>query len=534
MQWPIAYVGVFALVAVVSLVPAGDAARILGFFPSPSQSHLIIHCALTETLARAGHNVTVIATKPNPYPNAAYKYIYIETPLLSATFMDKFINDPPPFYIKYPHLVTEASQMNNRTLWHPEMQQFLREHRAGSFDLLLLGYFINDFHVGLGAHFDCPVIISFMVQPIFSLNEMIGNPSEHAYVPTLLSGLKQPMDIWARLQTYLLYLYEYFVMGPLLESAQQTHYSYNFPVSSGYPNFLEARRNVALIFTNHWFAQGPIRPNVPNLIEIGGIQIKEQPDPLPTDIAEVLNGSPEGVIYFSLGTNVRGDLLKADKARIIFNVLSKLPYKVLWKWDENDCPGNASNIIIKNWLPQDDILGHPNVKLFITHGGKGSVVESEYHGVPMVGIPFYADQHANLKELQQLGFGLYLEYPELTEDSFRRAIEDVINNPKYTKAIRAFSKVYRDRPMTPRQSVVWWVDYVLRHKGAKHMQSPAVHLTRWQLMSLDVLSLLLAIAAVVVGFGVVMVRFCISRIRARVVKRKGSVTNGVSKKKKLK
>lgn len=41
---------------------------------------------------------------------------------------------------------------------------------------------------------------------------------------------------------------------------------------------------------------------------------------------------------------------------------------MLWKW-EDDLPDKPSNIRIEKWLPQNDILGHPNVKLFITHGG---------------------------------------------------------------------------------------------------------------------------------------------------------------------
>ncbi|XP_050332672.1 UDP-glycosyltransferase UGT5-like [Bactrocera neohumeralis] len=520
MQWPIAYVGVFVFVAITYLIPTQDAARILGFFPSPGDSHLIIHCAVADTLAQAGHNVTVIATKPNVNPKAKYNYIYIDTPLLPPSFLKNFVNQPMSFYKRYPMLLKEVSKMHNRTLWHPEIQQFLQDHGAGSFDLLLVGYFANDFHVGLGAHFKCPVILTFMVQPIFYLNELIGNPSEHAYVPTVFSGLKQPMNFWARLENYLIYLFEYYYMGPLMKSTAQKYYSYNFPANSGYPSFEEARRNVALIFANHWFAQGPVRPHVPSLIEVGGIQVKEKPDPLPSDIAELLDGSPEGVIYFSLGSLIRGNTLKADTVHTIFNVLSKLPYKVLWKWGA-DYPGNASNILFKSWLPQTDVLAHPNIKLFITHGGKGSVVEAEYNGVPMVGIPLFSDQPANMEEVRQAGFGTYVPYADLTEESLREAIEDVINNPKYRKAVREFSEVYRDRPMTPRQSVVWWVDYVLRHKGAKHLQSPAVYLTHWQLMSLDVLGVLLAIVAVVVGLLISLWRFCITKLLARLIKKNG-------------
>ncbi|XP_054730555.1 UDP-glucosyltransferase 2-like [Anastrepha obliqua] len=516
------------------MLTTGDAARILGFFSSPGRSHLLIHCAVADTLARAGHNVTVIATKPNVYPDAKYNYIHLDTPMLSVSYMNKLVNNPPPFYKLYPGLVLESTQMANRTMWHPEMQQFLREHGEGSFDLVLLGYFINDFHVGLGSHFKCPVIISFMVQTVFSLNEMIGNPSEHAYVPTLFSGLSQPMDFRARLRNYLIYLFEYYYMGPLLETEVQKYYSYNFPSAHGFPSLDEARRNVGLVFINHWFAQGPIRPQVPNLIEIGGIQIKEQPDPLPPDIARLLDESPEGVIYFSLGSNIRSAHLLPGKAQIMFNVMSKLPYKVLWNWADNEYPGNASNIVYKSWLPQVDILAHPNIKLFITHGGKGSVVEAQHFGVPMVGIPLYGDQPMNMEDVQQQGYGLYVDYANLKEETLRQAIEEVLHNPKYTKAVRDFSKLYRDRPMTPRQSVVWWVDYVLRHKGAKHMQSPAVHLNRWQLMSLDVLGVLLTSMAVIVGLLVVIVRFFVENVMKRVGEKKSSAMNGVGKAKKNK
>uniref|UniRef100_W8BNH9 UDP-glucuronosyltransferase 2C1 n=1 Tax=Ceratitis capitata TaxID=7213 RepID=W8BNH9_CERCA len=526
-------IALLALVFCAFVVPPANAARILGFFPSPSRSHLLIHCAVADTLARAGHNVTVIATKPNMYPKAPYNYIQLDTPLLPDTFMNVLVNDPPPFYKRYPMLLSEVTKMNNRTLSHPDLQEFLRNHGEDAFDLLLLGYFGNEFHLGLGAHFKCPVVISFMMQPFFVINELIGNPSEHAYVPTLFSGLKQPMDFWARLQNYLTTLFEYYYMSPMLERAEQKYYSYNFPTSSGYPSLEEARHNVALIFANHWFTQGPVRPNVPNLIEIGGIQIKQHPDPLPADIAELLDGSPEGVIYFSLGSNIQGKHLQADKARIMYSVVSKLPYKVLWQWGDSGYPGNSSNIVYKNWLPQSDVLAHPNVKLFITHGGKGSVVESQYHGVPMVGIPLFGDQPVNVLDVQQLGMGVYVSYADLTEERLRQAVEEVLHNPKYTETVRNFSKLYRDRPMTAHQTVVWWVDYVLRHKGAFHMQSPAVYMKRWQLMSLDVLGFLLTIIITVISLALASVYWLAKRCRGG-MKGKTNIKNGVTKAKKVK
>lgn len=177
-----------------------ESARILGLFPSPSKSHLLIHCAIADTLAEAGHDVTVIATVPNIYERAKYKYIHVQGAMYDNKFANDMVNKPAPAYVKFYHTMSSVMTMANATLNHPTMQEFLSTHKAGDFDLIILGYFMNDFVLGIGAHFQCPVIVSFMVQPIFPINRMIANPLEPSYVPTLFSGVRQPLDFWGRLK----------------------------------------------------------------------------------------------------------------------------------------------------------------------------------------------------------------------------------------------------------------------------------------------------------------------------------------------
>ena len=64
------------------------------------------------------------------------------------------------------------------------------------------------------------------------------------------------------------------------------------------------------------------------------------------------------------------------------------------------------NVKLFSWLPQNDILGHPKVKLFITHGGNNGQLESLFHAVPMLTIPFTGDQHYNAERIVARGYGL--------------------------------------------------------------------------------------------------------------------------------
>jgi len=49
------------------------------------------------------------------------------------------------------------------------------------------------------------------------------------------------------------------------------------------------------------------------------------------------------------------------------------------------------------WLPQNDLLGHPATRAFLTHGGIHSLYEAVYHAVPMVVVPIGADQPDNAR-----------------------------------------------------------------------------------------------------------------------------------------
>ena len=56
------------------------------------------------------------------------------------------------------------------------------------------------------------------------------------------------------------------------------------------------------------------------------------------------------------------------------------------------------------------------------------------------------------------------------------------------------SRIHHDRPLGPRDEAVFWIEFTMRHQGARHLRVQAHRLTWWQYHSLDVLLLLLAAA----------------------------------------
>lgn len=81
-----------------------------------------------------------------------------------------------------------------------------------------------------------------------------------------------------------------------------------------------------------------------------------------------------------------------EKLHAFIEVFRGLKQKVLWKYEDESIPNLPANVMIRKWLPQNDVLAHTNIVLFIAHGGVFGKQEGIYHGVPMLFIPFYSDQ----------------------------------------------------------------------------------------------------------------------------------------------
>ncbi|ODM70408.1 UDP-glucuronosyltransferase 2B23, partial [Orchesella cincta] len=155
-----------------------------------------------------------------------------------------------------------------------------------------------------------------------------------------------------------------------------------------------------------------------------------------------------------------------------------------------------------------DLLGHKDIKMFITHCGGGSTEESIYHGVPLVGFPMLGDQLLNAELAKKHEFIVELQWNDFSEEELMTAIHEVLNNPRYRNNVQQLSNVFKDRPTHPKDLAVYWIEYVMRHKGthafiltdimfpkgATHLRSAGRKLNYFQYHSYDVI---LAFAAII-------------------------------------
>lgn len=165
--------------------------------------------------------------------------------------------------------------------------------------------------------------------------------------------------------------------------------------------------------------------------------------------------------------------------------------------------------MLVDWMPQKDLLGHPQTKVFVAHGGTNGVQEAIYHGVPVLGIPLFFDQYDNLIRLQERGAGKILQLPDVNGYSFERDLKEVLHQGSYRKNMKTLSYLHRDQPMTPIDQATYWVEYVMRNKGAPHLRTEAYKMPWYSYYSLDVLLLLLtAVTALLLSTWVIFRFLC--------------------------
>ncbi|XP_048049166.1 UDP-glucuronosyltransferase 1A5-like isoform X2 [Megalobrama amblycephala] len=339
-------------------------------------------------------------------------------------------------------------------------------------------------------------------------------PIPASYVPQALTHFTDRMNLWQRSVNLVRYLLQPAACKHLFARADEIASR----VLQRNASMVEIMSRAALWFMRFDFSLEFPRPVMPNMVMIGAT-VSQKTKPLSQELEEFVNGSGEhGFVVFTLGSMV--SQLPEAKAREFFEAFRQIPQRVLWRYT-GPVPENApKNVKLMKWLPQNDLLGHPKIKAFITHGGSHGIYEGICNGVPMVMLPLFGDQGDNAQRLVSRGVAEALSIFDVTSEKLLVALRKVINDKSYKEKMTELSAIHRDRPIEPLDLAVFWTEFVMRHKGADHLRTAAHELNWIQYHSLDVIGFLILILVTVIFVTVKSCMFCFRKCFKKTQKKK--------------
>lgn len=457
------------IISLFLLVQNVFTAKILGVFPTPSVSHQVVFRALMKDLAAKGHELIIMTPDPFPIDNPNVTQIDWHS---SYKVFQKGLN-----FVEFKNSGTDETDFKNfffpalmdcieTQLNHPEVKKLISERHKHKFDLMIYEGLLNYAMLGFAEIFDVPVIQMTSLDDSNMNHDWMGNPVNRVLYPDIIFAFQEERLTFFERWKVLKHILKAFNFKNEMESKVNSMIKKHFPIEN--PDMTKMRHRVQLLMTNTVPALGYLRPLLPNTIQLGFMHI-EPPKPLPEgELKQFLDNSRYGVIFMSLGSNVQSADLGSEVQNMFLKVFRNLKYDVLWKFESDRLENKPKNLMVQRWLPQADLLAHPNVKLFITHGGQQSMEETIDRGVPTVVIPFLGDQDANARRMERRKIGKHLELHTITEEKLKSAIMEMLK-PEYKENIQKLRELIYDQPMTSRERAVWWTEYVIRHKGAKHL-----------------------------------------------------------------
>ncbi|CAG2057700.1 unnamed protein product [Timema podura] len=412
------------------------AARILGVFPITSSSHQIVYHAIMKELAQRGHELVVITPYPVRDPSLK-NYTEIDVSFMNKAWQNRF-----NFVEGRSGKITANEMMVKQQDFGGFLCELMLSHPQVK---KLISSQEND------QHFDLMFLEMVLTPGIFGFIHRfpvpsIGITSFQAFSinydsvgnPNLPAYAPEVFLPYSDRKTFFERVHSMFFLLWL-----KYHFYYNvIPTQDAIarkhfgesmPYLGDLHFKPSMLFVTNDFIFHSPTPNVPAVVQLSGLHINS-PKPLPQ---------------------------------------------------------------LAKWMPQQDVLRHPKMKAFISQGGLQSAEEAILMGVPLIGIPFFADQDLNVKMIVERGIGLKIEFTEVTKENVLKSLKSIIYDNRFRENIKKLSVLREDMPDKPLERAVWWTEYVLRHKGAPHLRTAAVDMPWYHFLLLDVIAFLLLTAITV-------------------------------------
>ncbi|KAL7867864.1 hypothetical protein SRHO_G00092480 [Serrasalmus rhombeus] len=486
-------------------------------------SHWVNMKVIIEKLHSRGHDLTVIRASNSWYIKEESPYYTSITIPSEGGFDEKFFDSLVGRTLEirregssFSRFLLELEIIYKFSDLHKDMIKILTkifedEAMMKSIQDTKYDVILADPAVGGGAilayHFNIPLIFNVR-WTVHGEGHFAIAPSPLSYVPVPGAELTDKMTFFQRVQNVLFYVFTLFQAAVIVDPHYKAFCQKYFGPEVDYFSLFQDAD--IWLMRNDFTFEFP-RPTMPNVVYMGGFQCKSS-KPLPDNLEKfVLSSGEHGVIVMSLGTII--GQLPQDITEEIAAAFAQLPQKVIWRYTGPQPATLGNNTLLVDWMPQNDLLGHPKTKVFVAHGGTNGVQEAIYHGVPLLGLPLLFDQPDNLSRMRKRGAAKLVDAATLDKTVFLDALKEVLYNPSYRENMQRLSRLHRDQPMKPLDRAVFWIEYVMRHGGAPHLHTQSFRMSWMAYHSLDVMLTLLGAVFIISLLTFFLLRFLCCRLR---------------------
>ncbi|CAH1792969.1 unnamed protein product [Owenia fusiformis] len=343
--------------------------------------------------------------------------------------------------------------------------------------------------------------ITFCTLSTQYIAEFMGTPALPSFIPDKLTPYTEQMTLDQRIMNFIKTLMLGHVVKTAFQSTDDSLVRLIVPERPPISIIPDLIKMSACFLINTDPLMDYQRPKLSNIVDVGGLTIQPA-KPLPKQFENFISKS-SGFIIVSFGSIVNS--IDDDIAEKMIKAFGNIKYGIIWRYPGNNTMTLPNNVMIAKWLPQNDLLANAKAKLFITHCGNNGQFEALQHGIPMLGMPFFGDQHYNSMRMHYKGYGIHMDLLHFTADELKNNINEIISNPDYTKRIKKASRIFKSQE-NPRKRAVAAIKHVVDF-GSDHLRPITVDMPLWKLWMVDIFAsitlgilLVLFIAKLVLGF----------------------------------
>ncbi|KAH8319426.1 hypothetical protein KR067_008625 [Drosophila pandora] len=500
---------VFLLFPLLLLLPSGiletpEAANILGLVSTAKHNNPGWSQPLFDALLAKGHQLVLVSTAPAP-AKTVEGLVYIHLPNDYDLMQKHFIRSDTGHYQEMRTLMQllvwyEVQLGSCRTVMESDTMQSRKSELLIS--LSLFDLIITDITHGMDCLLDLVGDASY--KPILGLSagkltpdllDLLNaeNTINPAKIPHFISPMPRKMGFFNRFHNHNMFysspLVRWHIIRPALSTIVRP--------DNVYPNL-----QLALLNTHPSIDYVQNLP--PGVVEVAGLHIKPEVQPLPNSIQKFADQFIDGIVYIDLPYI---ELMYGVGVNAMYKMMEDNPNcGFIWNVKKmKELPKTMSNLLtlhVDRSLKQD-ILGQSGVKGYINHADSFDIQEAVHFGIPMVVLPLILEEFNNAQRVMERSLGVVVSANGFHLDSLTVALKRILDEDIFTTSLYMAQQKFRTRLVSAVDLAVWHAEQLIAeprlYQNLAQMEMNAQNFFVAQ--SLDVLAIpLFLIIVVLVNF----------------------------------